>query len=100
MAFTISPYILSLFGFLMTALPPLVAQAEQAFDGKPGNGQRKKAIVTEAIKDMMAAQNIIKPDLLTDAQEAGVLETVDKTIDAVVSGFDTAKLFQSTPPTV
>ena len=98
MGFTIPPYILSLFGFLMTALPPLVAQAEQAFDGKPDSGQRKKAMVTEGIKDLMAAQNIIKPELLTDAQEAGILETIDKTIDAVVSGFDTAKLFEA--PTV
>ena len=83
---------------ILGAVTLLMQDADAAFDGKPGSGDKKKAWLMKAAAEAIKTQDLIKADLMTTAQEAAVLDSVDKGVEFIFSAVETAKLFK-TPAT-
>jgi hypothetical protein len=96
-ALNIPSFLLPLVLNLIGTLPGLIAQAEAAFSGQSGSGAKKKEFILATAKAMLEAQDMIKTDLMTPAQEASVLATISSVVDAIVSALNTAKLFEPAP---
>lgn len=82
---------------LLGAITNLMGKADAAFSGQPGSGLKKKEWVMEAAREAIETQDLISVDLMTPAQEAAVLVTVDKGVEFIFSAVETAKLFDVTP---
>ena len=91
-------WMLPLVGILVATLPGLIAQAEEAFSGKPDSGQLKKKFVTDAVRAMMLSIGAVNATLLTKPQQDAILKTIDSITEAIVDAYTTAELFQE--PTV
>lgn len=94
MAFVMPSNMMSIVFQLLAILPPLIQQAELAFNGQPGSGQKKKDFVMASVSAMISTQDMLKKDLMTPEQEAAITETISTVTDAIVSAVRTAKLFQ------
>lgn len=85
---------------LLGTITRLMQEADGAFSGH-GTGAKKKAFVMAAAREAIKTQDLISVDLMTPAQEAGVLDSFDKGVEFVFSAYEASKLFQTPePPTV
>lgn len=95
MGFTFPPNAMTIGFQLLGAITDLMSKANEAFSGQPGSGLKKKAWVMEVAREAMKTQDLISVDPMTPAQEAAVLESVDKGVEFIFSSVETAKLFQT-----
>lgn len=95
MAFEIPKNVGNILLQALALIPGLIDQAESSFSGKPGSGPAKKEFIMNSVKGLIAMQQTINPDLLTDAQEAAIILVVDKQTDATVEILNAIKLFQA-----
>jgi len=93
MGFTLPPNLFPLGLKMMADVSELMGQAEAAFSGQPGSGEKKKAFVMDAAKKMIEDENLINADLTTPEQEAAALDTVDKGVEFIFAAANLAKMF-------
>jgi len=98
MAFTFPTNLMPIAFKLLADVSEMMTDADAAFSGQPGSGLKKKAWVMKAAQKAIEDQELIKSDLMTPAQEAAALDTVDKLVEFLFSAVNLAKLFE--PPTV
>lgn len=79
----------------------VVMQAMTEAEGMSGSGtgEAKKVFAKKRARDLMRIQDMVKASLMTPEQEAATLETFDLWVEAIYSSWETAKLFQTPPPT-
>lgn len=79
---------------LIAALPQLIKVAEDAFGGKPGNGEAKKQLVLGGASAIMNIVSTVNKDTIKPEHQTAILGTISSLCDATVSVFNTAGLFK------
>ena len=80
-------------------LPELIQLAEQAFSGKPGNGEAKKQLVLNSATAVLQAEQTISGKTIAPDHVDAIMSSVNALTDATVKIFHAVDVFEHKDPT-